>query len=52
VLEFPLTEVFENRDYSGSTHFFFDLGAGNTIAFNNQVRNALQIGQQTPEPAH
>ena len=21
VLEFPLTELFENRDYSGSTHF-------------------------------
>ena len=33
VLEFPLTELFENRDYQGSTHFFFDLGHGNTIAF-------------------
>ena len=22
VLEFPLTELFENRDYTGSTHFF------------------------------
>jgi catechol 2,3-dioxygenase-like lactoylglutathione lyase family enzyme len=33
VLEFPLTELFENRDYQGSTHFFFDLGNGNTIAF-------------------
>jgi catechol 2,3-dioxygenase-like lactoylglutathione lyase family enzyme len=33
VLEFPLTELFENRDYPGSTHFFFDLGNGNTIAF-------------------
>src|SRR3954464_11980936 len=28
VLEFPLTEMFENRDYGGSTHFFFDLGNG------------------------
>jgi catechol 2,3-dioxygenase-like lactoylglutathione lyase family enzyme len=33
VLEFPLTEIFENRDYKGSNHFFFDLGNGNLIAF-------------------
>ena len=33
VLEFPLTELFENRDYSGSTHFFFDIGNGNSLAF-------------------
>jgi len=33
VLEFPLTEMFENRDYGGSTHFFFDIGNGNSIAF-------------------
>jgi catechol 2,3-dioxygenase-like lactoylglutathione lyase family enzyme len=33
VLEFPLTELFENRDYAGSTHFFFDIGNGNAIAF-------------------
>ena len=33
LLEFPLVEVFENRDYAGSTHFFFDIGNGNTIAF-------------------
>jgi catechol 2,3-dioxygenase-like lactoylglutathione lyase family enzyme len=33
VLGFPLIEMFENRDYRGSTHFFFDLGHGNTIAF-------------------
>jgi len=33
LLEFPLTEMFENRDYTGSTHFFFDIGNGNTIAF-------------------
>ena len=31
VLEFPLTEVFENRDYQGSTHFFFDIGNGNSL---------------------
>ena len=33
VLGFPLTTMFENRDLAGSTHFFFDLGAGDTIAF-------------------
>ena len=33
VLEFPLTELFENRDYPGSTHFFFDTGNGNALAF-------------------
>lgn len=33
VLEFPLTDLLENRDYPGSTHFFFDIGNGNTIAF-------------------
>ena len=33
VLEFPLTELFGNRDYKGSTHFFFDVGNGNLLAF-------------------
>ena len=33
MLEFPLTELFENRDYRGSTHFFFDIGNGNALAF-------------------
>jgi len=33
VLGFPLTELIENRDYPGSSHFFFDLGNGNLIAF-------------------
>jgi len=33
VLEFPLTAIFENRDYPGSNHFFFDLGHGNLLAF-------------------
>ena len=33
VLEMPLTEMMENRDYAGSTHFFFDIGHGNTLAF-------------------
>jgi catechol 2,3-dioxygenase-like lactoylglutathione lyase family enzyme len=33
LLEFPLTEIFENRDYPGSDHFFFDIGAGNLLAY-------------------
>ena len=33
VLEMPLTDMFENRDYKGSTHFFFDAGHGNLLAF-------------------
>ena len=33
LLGFPLTEIFENRDYKGSNHFFFDLGNGNLLAF-------------------
>jgi catechol 2,3-dioxygenase-like lactoylglutathione lyase family enzyme len=33
VLEFPLTDIFENRDYEGSNHFFFDIGNDNLIAF-------------------
>jgi catechol 2,3-dioxygenase-like lactoylglutathione lyase family enzyme len=32
-LGFPLTEIFENRDYKGSNHFFFDIGDGNLLAF-------------------
>ena len=33
ILEFPLTEIIENRDYPGSNHFFFDVGHGNLLAF-------------------
>jgi glyoxylase I family protein len=33
LLGFPLVDVRENRDYPGSTHFFFDLGHGNMLAF-------------------
>ncbi len=33
MLEFPLTELIENRDYPGSSHFFFDIGNGNLLAF-------------------
>ncbi|WP_460787698.1 VOC family protein [Nocardioides maradonensis] len=33
LLEFPLVEMFENRDLPGSTHFFFDIGHGNLLAY-------------------
>jgi catechol 2,3-dioxygenase-like lactoylglutathione lyase family enzyme len=33
LLGFPLTELIENRDYPGSSHFFFDIGNQNLLAF-------------------
>src|SRR6478609_6476534 len=30
---FPLVELFENRDYAGSSHFFFDIGNRNLLGF-------------------
>jgi catechol 2,3-dioxygenase-like lactoylglutathione lyase family enzyme len=33
VLGFPLSELIENRDYPGSSHFFFDIGNENLLAF-------------------
>jgi glyoxylase I family protein len=32
-LGFPLVELVENRDYPGSSHFFFDIGHGNLLGF-------------------
>src|SRR5450755_4898278 len=32
-LGFPLVELVENRDYSGSNHFFFDIGNHNLLGF-------------------
>jgi len=33
LLGFPLVEMVENRDYAGSTHFFFGVGHGNLLGF-------------------
>jgi catechol 2,3-dioxygenase-like lactoylglutathione lyase family enzyme len=33
LLGFPLVELFENRDYPGSTHLFFDVGHDNYLAY-------------------
>src|ERR687887_525466 len=32
-LGFPLVELVENRDYKGSSHFFFDIGNKNLLGF-------------------
>jgi glyoxylase I family protein len=32
-LGFPLVELVENRDYKGSSHFFFDIGNSNLLGF-------------------
>jgi glyoxylase I family protein len=33
LLGFPLVELLENRDYAGSSHFFFDIGNRNLLGF-------------------
>jgi glyoxylase I family protein len=33
LLGFPLVELVENRDYAGSSHFFFDLGNNTLLGF-------------------
>ncbi|MEP6697236.1 MAG: VOC family protein, partial [Pseudonocardiales bacterium] len=33
LLGFPLVELVENRDYPGSSHFFFDLGNRTLLGF-------------------
>jgi len=41
VLGFPLVELFANRDLPSSTHFFFDLGHGNFLAFFDFPENPM-----------
>ena len=33
LLSFPLVELVENRDYAGSSHFFFDVGNRTLLGF-------------------
>ena len=47
VLGFPLVEMFENRDYKGSTHLFFDLGHENLLAFFDFPGLGLQPGVES-----
>jgi glyoxylase I family protein len=47
VLGFPLVELVENRDYKGSTHFFFDIGNGNLLGFFDFPGLGLQPGVES-----
>ena len=56
LLGFPLTDLFENRDYPGSTHFFFDIGHGNALAFFDfpglDARAVRGGARRPPPPGH
>jgi glyoxylase I family protein len=44
LLGFPLVELVENRDYPGSSHFFFDLGNQTLLGFFDFPGLGLQPG--------
>jgi glyoxylase I family protein len=44
LLGFPLVELVENRDYNGSSHFFFDLGNQTLLGFFDFPGLGLQPG--------
>jgi glyoxylase I family protein len=44
LLGFPLVELVENRDYHGSSHFFFDLGNFTLLGFFDFPGLGLQPG--------
>jgi glyoxylase I family protein len=46
LLGFPLVEVTENRDYPGSTHFFFDLGNKTLLGFFDFPGLGLQPAEE------
>ena len=41
VLGFPLVELFQNRDLPSSTHFFFNIGHDNLLAFFDFPENPM-----------
>src|ERR1039458_4180181 len=43
ILEFPLVELFENRDYRGSTHFFFDVGHGRSEEHTSELQSLRHL---------
>jgi glyoxylase I family protein len=47
LLGFPLAELVENRDYQGSTHFFFDLGNRTLLGFFDFPGLGLQPGVES-----
>jgi len=46
VLGFPLVELTENRDYPGSSHFFFDLGNSTLLGFFDFPGLGLQPAEE------
>jgi glyoxylase I family protein len=47
LLGFPLVELVENRDYAGSTHFFFDLGNQTLLGFFDFPGLGLEPGVES-----
>jgi glyoxylase I family protein len=47
LLGFPLVELVENRDYPGSSHFFFDLGNQNLLGFFDFPGLGLEPGVES-----
>jgi len=47
LLGFPLIELVENRDYPGSSHFFFDLGNRTLLGFFDFPGLGLQPGVES-----
>ena len=46
LLGFPLVELVENRDYAGSSHFFFDLGNKTLLGFFDFPGLGLEQGEE------
>src|SRR4051812_50191990 len=47
LLGFPLVELVENRDYGGSSHFFFDLGNSTLLGFFDFPGLGLEPGVES-----
>jgi glyoxylase I family protein len=47
LLGFPLVELTENRDYPGSSHFFFDLGNSTLLGFFDFPGLGLEPGVES-----
>jgi len=47
LLGFPLVELVENRDYAGSSHFFFDVGNQTLLGFFDFPGLGLQPGVES-----
>ena len=47
LLGFPLVELVENRDYQGSSHFFFDLGNRTLLGFFDFPGLGLEPGKES-----